>query len=167
MADQEFVFTIIEFWLVMPHVFSYNYAWTPYIVLNILLVDDDTSTLVAADSLLKILGYQCTSCTNAKDAFAAYQTNSFDVVITDFQMPGMTGLELIREIRHLNPKANCILMSGFARQQVISEAYRLGASHCFVKPLDLEIFRSALRNIENRNQALSTSSVTTAPDQKT
>ena len=135
-------------------------------MLNILLVDDDNSTLDAAESLLEILGYQCTSCTNAKEAFAAYQTNSFDVVITDFQMPGMTGLDLIREIRQLNPNADCILMSAFARQQVISDAYSLGVSHCFMKPLDLEIFRSALRNMEDRKHAEPPSAFTEEPDQK-
>ena len=135
-------------------------------MLNILLVDDDTSTLAAAESLLEILGYQCTSCTNAHDAFAAYQTQSFDVVITDFQMPGMTGLDLIREIRQLNPHADCILMSGFAKQQVISDAYSLGASHCFMKPLDLDIFRSALRNMEDRKHTESPSTIVAAPDQK-
>ena len=83
-------------------------------VAHLLLVDDNQNGLLARKSLLEEQGFVITTATNGEEAFDTLSKGKFDLLITDFRMPKMNGIELIRRIRPLQPALGVILLSGFA-----------------------------------------------------
>src|SRR6266849_6996290 len=81
---------------------------------HLLLVDDNQNGLLARKSLLEEQGFVITTAKNGEEAFDAFSKGKFDLLITDFRMPKMNGIELIRNIRPLQPHLPIILLSGFA-----------------------------------------------------
>ena len=89
---------------------------------RILLVDDNCLGLAARRSVLVELGHQVlTSCT-ASEALELCAKQNFDVVVTDYKMPKMNGIELIGRLRKLHPATSVILISGFTDTLGLDEA---------------------------------------------
>jgi CheY-like chemotaxis protein len=80
---------------------------------RILLVDDNSLGMVARRSVLEELGHQVFTSNTAADALELCGKHSFDVVVTDYKMPKMNGVELIGRLRKLHPAISVILISGF------------------------------------------------------
>jgi len=87
----------------------------------ILLVDDNTHGLIARKAVLEELGYQVSTAISGEEALETYATRKFDVVVTDYKMPKMNGVELIQEIRRCNSQARIILLSGFVEPLGLDE----------------------------------------------
>jgi CheY-like chemotaxis protein len=85
----------------------------PQKIAQILLVDDNRQGLIARKSLLEELGYKISTATNGDEALELFSQQNFDVVVTDFKMPRMDGIELIKRIRGMHAAARIILLSGF------------------------------------------------------
>jgi CheY-like chemotaxis protein len=66
---------------------------------NILLVDDNRNGVIVRKQLLEEQGYHVVTATNGVEAFELYEPGLFDVVVTDYRMPHMNGIDLIRSIR--------------------------------------------------------------------
>ena len=88
---------------------------------QLLLVDDNLNGLMARKSLLEEQGFVITTATNGEDAFEALSKGKFDLLVTDFRMPKMNGIELIRRVRPLQPGLAIILLSGFAEAMGLDE----------------------------------------------
>ena len=80
---------------------------------HILIVDDNNMGLVARRTVLEELGYCVQTCASPQEALAKCTTVRFDVIITDYKMPLMNGVEFIQEVRKLHPAIPVILISGF------------------------------------------------------
>src|SRR5208282_5060786 len=80
---------------------------------EILLVDDNRQGLIARKSVLQELGYNITTAANGDEALELFSKQHFDVVVTDFKMPRMDGIELIKRIRSTQAGTRIILLSGF------------------------------------------------------
>jgi len=81
---------------------------------TILLVDDNKDGVIARRSLLEELGYQVVSACCGQDALQNIEQQKFDLVITDFKMSPINGLELIASLRERDFKSPIILLTGFA-----------------------------------------------------
>src|SRR5580704_19351565 len=80
---------------------------------RILLVDDNANGLAARKSVLEELGYRIVTCTSGADAFEQFTScDPFDLVVTDYKMPRMDGLELIGRLRKHTPGLPIVLISG-------------------------------------------------------
>jgi CheY-like chemotaxis protein len=88
---------------------------------KILLVDDNPDGLLVRRLLLEELGYGVQIALNGEEGLKLFETARFDVVVTDFRMPRMDGMELIRRIRILDPNARIILLSGFVEPLGLTE----------------------------------------------
>lgn len=88
---------------------------------NILLVDDNRDGLLVRKSLLEELGYRVQMAASGEEGLKLYESSTFDVVVTDFRMPRMDGVELIGRIRKRNPNARIILLSGFVEPLGLTE----------------------------------------------
>ena len=88
---------------------------------EILLVDDNRQGLIARKSLLQELGYNISTATNGDEALELFSRQNFDVVVTDFKMPRMDGIELIKRIRGVASQARIILLSGFVEPLGLTE----------------------------------------------
>ena len=82
--------------------------------LRILVVDDNANGLAARRSVLEELGHRIATACCGVDALALFEEQKFDLVVTDYKMPRMDGLELIAKIRAVRPELPIILISGFA-----------------------------------------------------
>jgi CheY-like chemotaxis protein len=88
---------------------------------EILLVDDNRQGLIARRSLLQELGYNISTATSGDEALELFSKHNFDVVVTDFKMPRMDGVELIKRIRSMQAGARIILLSGFVEPLGLTE----------------------------------------------
>jgi CheY-like chemotaxis protein len=80
---------------------------------SILIVDDNQLGTVAQRSVLEELGHRVYVAKSGEQALELYRSQGFDIVITDYNMPKMDGVELIRKLRKSDPNARIILISGF------------------------------------------------------
>jgi CheY-like chemotaxis protein len=99
---------------------------------RILLVDDNKLGLIARKSLLEDLGYRITTALEGQEAFDRFGRDKFDLVITDYKMPRMNGLELIAKIREHAGDVPIILISGYAEALGMTEE-NTGASAVIAK----------------------------------
>lgn len=89
--------------------------------LRILLIDDNRHGLVARRSVLEQLGHKVTTAAGGQDGLERFQAESFDVVVTDYRMPGVTGQQVIRKIRQEKPKTPIVLLSGYVESLGLDE----------------------------------------------
>ena len=89
---------------------------------RILLVDDNSLGLAARRSVLEELGHQVHTSGSAAEALELCGKHQFDVVVTDYKMPKMNGVELIGRLRKLHPAISVILISGFTDTLGLDEA---------------------------------------------
>ncbi len=89
---------------------------------RILLVDDNQMGLSARRTVLEELGHKVMTCCAPQDALELCGKQRFDVVVTDYKMPKMNGLEFIGRLKKQNPAVAVILISGFADTLGLTEA---------------------------------------------
>jgi len=80
---------------------------------TVLVVDDNEALCRLACDILHTDGYRAIPASNALEALAALEREEFDLVVTDFRMPGMNGLELARAIHDRNPQLPVIVMTAY------------------------------------------------------
>ncbi len=104
---------------------------------RVLFVDDDRlQRELARDSLGERLDLEC--CASAEEALAALARLPAEVVVSDLQMPGPTGIELLRSLRREHPGTDFVLVSGHASVQSAVDALRMGAADYLLKPIQWE-----------------------------
>jgi len=79
---------------------------------RILVVDDEEAILYVFERYLSVAGYDVAVANNGFDAVRAGETGPFDLLITDFRMPGMNGIEVIHALRRLKPGLPALVISG-------------------------------------------------------
>lgn len=117
---------------------------------SLLIVDDDEQVLNVLARLLAEEGYHISTASDPLTALNLLRASPFDLLITDYQMPEMTGLELIRDARQLYPDLAAILITGFAMPDATVEAAEPGAYDVMFKPLKLAEVRLRIRNALDR-----------------
>jgi PAS domain S-box-containing protein len=114
---------------------------------RILFVDDEEALVTLSERMLRSLGYNVTVETNgieALDLFRA-QPDAFDLIITDYTMPHMTGIELAREILRIRPAIPIILCTGFSAGVNAEKAREAGIREFAMKPLIMSTISEAIR----------------------
>ncbi len=104
---------------------------------KILVVDDEVGMVTLFRNYLTREGYAVTTAPSAEVALQVLEEHDVDVVLTDFRMPGMGGMELVREIHASRPETQVILMTAFGSIDVAVEAVKAGAYHFVTKPVKL------------------------------
>ena len=113
----------------------------------ILIVDDEEAILSVLQRSLKKLGseYNVVTAPDGYAALDALRQRPFDLVVTDYKMAGMNGLELLETIRALQPDARVILMTAYGNSSLEAEANRLQAYRYLAKPLEIDAFRQIIK----------------------
>jgi CheY-like chemotaxis protein len=88
---------------------------------NILLVDDSRDGVLVRRTLLEEGGYTVQVACNGEEGLKLFQSSDFDLVVTDYRMPRMDGIEMIRRIRLVSPNARVILLSGYVEPLGLTE----------------------------------------------
>jgi len=117
---------------------------------RILIVDDeDMVRNLFADFLSE--DFVCTTAASSDEALAHLAIDGYALVISDVQMPGRNGVELLREIKSRYPDTAVIMVSGISRPQRIRDALQVGASDYLIKPIELEVLQMSVeRALERR-----------------
>lgn len=120
---------------------------------KILLVDDEPMLVELGQSMLEELGYQVSPLTDSRQALDLFVANQhfFDLVITDQTMPGLTGRELIAQVKQLRPELPTILCTGYSSKISEAEAQEYKIDGYCLKPLDLHELARAVRRVLDRN----------------
>jgi two-component system, cell cycle sensor histidine kinase and response regulator CckA len=121
---------------------------------NILLVDDEQGVLDMGVQMLESLGYRVTPAIDGLLALTIFHENSdeFDIVITDYTMPKMTGTDLAREIRRIRPGMAVILCTGFAQKLTEQDARKQGFEFV-LKPFGLKELAAVVRKLLDDNKS--------------
>lgn len=103
---------------------------------RVLFVDDDLVTCRVMQRNCDNANYACKVFQNARDCLSTFNQEGADVVITDLRMPGMTGFELLSEIRKVDADVPVLVMTGYSSVENAVEAMKRGASDFIKKPFD-------------------------------
>ncbi len=118
---------------------------------RVLVVDDEPLIRKSASKRLSRDGHECLAVESAVDALARLDEAEFDVVVTDINMPEMTGIELLRMIKERQPDTQVIVITGNANLDYAVEALRLSADDYLVKPFKLaQLSHAVQRAMEHR-----------------
>ncbi|NBV20561.1 MAG: response regulator [Proteobacteria bacterium] len=116
---------------------------------RVLFVDDEEPLAKLGQVLLSRLGYRATTLTSPVEALALFERDprQFDLVITDLNMPGLSGLELARKLFELRPGLPIILTTGFSATLTLESLREQGIRELLHKPYDLRGITEALRRL--------------------
>jgi DNA-binding NtrC family response regulator len=134
----------------------------PHNNLRILFADDEKSLQEFMRSELPQLGHEVTVCPDGKAAVKTLEKGKFDVAILDLRMPGMTGIEVLEQLKQISPDTEAVMMTGHGSMETAVEALRLGAMEYIYKPCKLAEIEAVLhkvaekRDLKHKNLALQT-----------
>jgi two-component system cell cycle response regulator CpdR len=115
--------------------------------LRVLLVDDEAMVRDSVRRFLTYDGHQVETASSGSEALLAIQQNKFDVVITDYEMPGMKGDKLAAAIKALLPDQPIILITAYTESLRGAGEFPLAVDLMISKPFDVEEFRRAVRRV--------------------
>jgi two-component system response regulator HydG len=102
---------------------------------SILVVDDDDANRAVLERILVREGYQVRHAASGREAIEALRATPTDLVLTDLKMPGMTGIDLLRAVRTLDPDVEVVVMTAYGTVETAVEAMKEGAYDFVAKPL--------------------------------
>ena len=119
--------------------------------LSILLIDDDASHREVLSGFLDKLGCQVSSFSSGEDGLAALKNRYADVVITDFRMQGMDGLEVLKQVKVINTEIQVIILTAYGTIEDSVTAMKNGAWDYLSKPVDLDELEMKLKKVAEHN----------------
>lgn len=122
--------------------------------LNIAIIDDDKSQRELLSGFFKKLGCTVFVCDSGENCLSVIEKQYLDVVLTDFRMPGMNGLEILRRVKALNPEIQVIIMTAYGSIEDAVTAMHQGAWDYLAKPIDLDELEIKLQKIVEHNALL-------------
>ncbi|OQY11580.1 MAG: hypothetical protein B6I31_04640 [Desulfobacteraceae bacterium 4572_19] len=121
---------------------------------HILLTDDEESILIMIKKMLERLGYKVTSYTNSIEALDSFRVapEKFDMVITDMQMPNMTGDKFAAELIKIRPDIPILLCTGFSETMSEEKAISLGINGFLLKPMIMKDLSQKIREVLDKKK---------------
>jgi DNA-binding NtrC family response regulator len=120
--------------------------------LRILFADDERSLQEFMRSELPRLGHEVTVCPDGKAAVKSLEKCTFDAAILDLRMPGLTGIEVLEQLKQVSPDTEVIIMTGHASVETAIDAVRLGAFDYITKPCKLAQIETILRKVVEKRE---------------
>ncbi len=123
---------------------------------KILIVDDDLDTCQLLDKFLSKKGYEVQTALRGRDAVEHLKKSKFDLVITDYRLPDLNGLEMLQRVQTLRPEAGVIVITGYSDVRIAVKTLKQGAYDYVTKPLYpdeiLLTIEGALEKREQKNK---------------
>jgi len=118
--------------------------------IRILIVDDNKDLREIIEEYLKDGGDVTEGADNGKDALQKHNRNPYDLIITDLNMPELTGIELMKTIRKDTDMTEFIIITGYASIDSAVEAIKIGAYDYIVKPFRMEELKVVVKNARDK-----------------
>lgn len=120
---------------------------------RILVVDDESYIRELIKETLRGRQYKAGTAANGVEALDILSRETYDIVVTDVVMPGMEGLELVKQIRRLYPKVHIIVLTGFPRSADIGDFLAQGVDEFLPKPFRGNDLVAVIRRLEQKMAA--------------
>ena len=112
---------------------------------NILIVDDDASYLCLLERILESSGFKVTKAANGVEAVNILKKLKFDVMITDFHMPGMNGIQLAKKVKELHIDIFIVMVTAGLSPDVVEAAANAGISQLLSKPFNAKQLLASIK----------------------
>lgn len=112
---------------------------------TIMIADDEPGIVRLFRSIFSGEGYRVVSVRNGRDALKKAKKGGIDLVVLDIVMPGMDGMEALKELRRVAPRLAVIVLTGYGDLKTAREAMLLGARDYITKPFDVDFMRTAIK----------------------
>lgn len=117
---------------------------------KVLIVDDDAHLRETLRDLLEMEGYQVFEASSGAEAMSAVASDFFHIILMDFNLTVKTGIEVIKDIRHLNTESQILMMTAHASLDTAVKAIQESVYDFLIKPVDFNYLRSAIRRAEEK-----------------
>jgi DNA-binding response OmpR family regulator len=117
---------------------------------SVLIVDDEKNILLTLSQSLEVLQLETDTATNGEEALAKLKGKNFGLILLDLRMPGMDGMEVLRQVREIRPDIRIIMISAYGTIEVAVEAMKLGAVDFIQKPFSPEEVRALVSRVLDR-----------------
>lgn len=117
--------------------------------LRIMLVDDEEDILQVFYDILSESGYEVAKCSHGKDALDLFSQRAYDVVITDLGMPDISGWDVARGVKEIQPRTVVILTSGWREDYSKKMLRERGVNYALPKPVGVNNLLKMIKNVEN------------------
>jgi CheY-like chemotaxis protein len=116
---------------------------------KILLIDDEPKLAEVNKRILEDLGYRVESYSNSQEAIEKIRNNinSYDLILTDKTMPNISGFDIIREVKLLNPQMSVIIYSGYADDSDLKQCKELAIDEIMIKPINMHRLTQKIRKL--------------------
>ncbi|MFA5356741.1 MAG: response regulator [Candidatus Omnitrophota bacterium] len=114
--------------------------------MNILIIDDEEVVRSFLLRIFSLKGVKVKAVEDGAKAIEAVKAEHFDIFFVDVMMPGLNGLETLRELKKISPQSKYVMMTGYAVDDILKEAVREGASISIKKPFDIQQLTDILEN---------------------
>ncbi len=121
---------------------------------DILLVDDEKSVRTTLSILLQKAGYRVEEAGNGSEAIEKFKARFFDLVITDLKMEPIDGMDVLREVKAINPSSEVLVMTAYGTVESGVEAMKLGAYDYIQKPFEKDDFLLRVQKVLEHKQLL-------------
>jgi len=129
---------------------------------NILIIDDEKSQRDILSGYLKKKGFNVFTAESGRDGIKIVGENIIDIILSDYKMPEMTGIEVLENVLKINPEINFVMITAYGTVENAVKAMQLGAYNYISKPVDLDELDLLLeriierKNLKSENQFLKT-----------
>ncbi len=118
---------------------------------KVMVVDDDPMLLSLLSDTLSTIGYSSTSASSGETALKLLKNGNIDIIISDINLPGMDGLELLRKVKENAPGLPVILITGVSMHGIRSRAIKEGADGFLDKPFRIAVVEAMMQRLLNNN----------------
>ncbi len=119
---------------------------------RVLVVDDEEDFGTAVAIRLRRRGFEASAVCAGRDALRLVQGRRYDVMVLDLKMPGMDGVEVLREVRHLDPDLQVVVLTGHGTVEAGIEGMQLGAADFLQKPVAIEHLCTVIEAVAKRSR---------------
>ena len=120
---------------------------------HILVMEDDASISAALDMILTEAGYDVDVAETGEAALELFEQKGFDLIIADLKLPGINGMEVIKQIKEKKPEMEVIVITGVGTQPIAEEALTLGAHDFLPKPFTDDQIKTAINEALKHHDA--------------
>jgi DNA-binding response OmpR family regulator len=118
--------------------------------MKVLLVDDEEEFVKALAERLKMRDLRSDTVLDGEEALSFVEDKEPDVMVLDLKMPGIDGMEVLRQVRKVYPKIQVIILTGHGSEKDEEEAKRLGAFDYLEKPVNLDVLVKKMKSAYRR-----------------
>ncbi|MEE4310837.1 MAG: sigma-54 dependent transcriptional regulator [candidate division KSB1 bacterium] len=124
-------------------------------MLSILIIDDEESQLISLKSFLGRRGHEIYTATDGLEGIEIAREKTIDLVLSDYRMPGLNGLEVLKKIKSINPIIDVVIMTAYGSLSDAVDIMKAGAYDYLTKPINLDELENLISRVQEKHLLIS------------